>query len=373
MAATEVLQLLAPDGSAASEELPAELDPQRLVGWYRNMVLLRSFDRRALNLQRQGRIYFYAPASGQEAAQIGSAAALQDGDWMFPTYREAGACYQRGLSLQALADQLFGNARDLTKGRQMPNHFACAALRIVSISSPIATQIPQAAGCAIAQKIKRERAATLCYFGDGATSEGDFHAGMNFAGVFRAPCVFFCQNNQWAITVPVSRQTGSESIAIKAKAYGFEGYRVDGNDILAVYTSVKQALDKARAGGGPTLIEALTYRMGPHSTSDDPRRYRSESEVAEWERRDPIVRFERWLRSRGWLDDATVAAIERETAAEVEQAIRSAEAVDAPPPQSLFEDLYAEPTPRLREQQRELLGLIERGVVERITRTPLFG
>jgi TPP-dependent pyruvate/acetoin dehydrogenase alpha subunit len=262
-----------------------------------------------------------------------------------------------------LLDQVYGNATDLAKGRQMPNHWVSRRLRIVSISSPIATQIPQAAGLAYSQKLKRERAATMVYFGDGATSEGDFHAGMNFAGVLRAPCVFFCQNNQWAITLPVERQTASETIAVKAKAYGFDGVRIDGNDVLLVYKTVKAALEKARAGGGPTLIEALTYRMGPHSTSDDPRRYRPEDALEPWRTKDPIARYERTLRGLSVIDDAEIERIAAECRDEVSRAVEEAERTGPPAPETIFEDVYARPDARLERQRQELRDLLARGIV----------
>jgi pyruvate dehydrogenase E1 component alpha subunit len=361
VAVIEARNVLGPDGSA--ERPPAELSPERLVEIYRFLVTLRAFDTRSLNLNRQGRIHFFAPSTGQEAAIVGSAFALEREDWAFPTYRETGVCLVRGMSLRSLFDQIYGNATDLAKGRQMPNHWASREHRIASISSPVGTQIAQAPGCAYAQKLRRERAATIVYFGDGATSEGDFHAGMNFAGVLKVPCVFFCQNNQWAITVPCGNQTASESIAIKAAAYGFEGVRVDGNDVLAVYRTVRQALEKAWGGGGPTLIEALTYRIGPHSTSDDPRRYRSEREVEPWRARDPITRFERFLRKTGVLDDASVGRIVAEASEAVRLAAEAAEAAGAPAAATIFDDVYAAPTPALLEQRRELEELVRKGIV----------
>jgi 2-oxoisovalerate dehydrogenase E1 component alpha subunit len=295
---------------------------------------------------------------------VGSAFALERDDWIFPTYREQGALITRGVSLRTLYDQIFGNATDLVKGRQMPNHWASREHRVVSISSPIATQIPQATGFAYAQKLKRERNVTLCYMGEGNTSEGDFHAGMNFAGVWKAPVVFFCQNNQWAITVPFEKQTASGSIAVKAQAYGFEGVRVDGNDVLAVYRTVRQALEKARAGGGATLIEALTYRVGPHSTSDDPRRYRPDDAVEPWRQKDPIGRFEKLLRNLGHLDDARAKAVVDEASEAVRQAAEAAEKAGWPAAGTIFEDVFREPTPNLLEQKKELESLIARGIVK---------
>jgi 2-oxoisovalerate dehydrogenase E1 component alpha subunit len=361
MAVIEARSVLGPDGSA--EKVPSELTPERLLELYRLMVTLRAFDTRSLNLNRQGRIHFFAPATGQEAAIVGSAYALDREDWVFPTYREGGVLLVRGVPLRTLYDQIFGNATDLTKGRQMPNHWASREHRVVSISSPVGTQIAQAPGFAYAQKLKKERAATVCYLGDGATSEGDFHAGMNFAGVLKVPCVFFCQNNQWAITVPCARQMACESIAAKAAAYGFEGVRVDGNDVLAVYRTVRQALEKARSGGGPTLIEALTYRIGPHSTSDDPRRYRPESDVEPWRAKDPITRFERFLRKLGHLDEKGVKRTIDAASDAVREAAEAAEKAGPPPVASIFDDVYAQPTPLLREQRAELEDLIEKGVV----------
>jgi pyruvate dehydrogenase E1 component alpha subunit len=346
------------------------LAPDKLLEIYRCMVTLRAFDARCLNLNRQGRIHFFAPSIGQEGAIVGSASALDAEDWAFPTYREAGVLLTRGLSIRSMMDQIYGNATDLTKGRQMPNHWASKKLRVVSISSPIATQIPQAAGLAYSQKLKKERGCTIVYFGDGATSEGDFHAGMNFAGVWKAPCVFFCQNNQWAITVPLEKQTASESIAIKAKAYGFEGVRIDGNDVLGVHRAVTAALDKARSGGGPTLIEALTYRMGPHSTSDDPRRYRPEDVVEPWKQKDPLARFERRLREMALLDDAKIEAVAAHAKDEIHHAIEEAEKAGPPGPDTVFEDVYGKPTPILERQHAELLDLLARGILSdpRVTR-----
>jgi pyruvate dehydrogenase E1 component alpha subunit len=362
MSVVEARGVIGPDGSA--EAIPEDLGPERLLELYRLMVTLRALDTRSLNLNRQGRIHFFAPSTGQEASMVGSAYALGGEDWIFPTYREQGALITRGVSLRTIYDQIFGNGTDLTKGRQMPNHWASREKRVVSISSPIATQIPQATGFAYSQKIKRERGVTLCYMGEGNTSEGDFHAGMNFAGVWKCPVVFFCQNNQWAITVPFEKQTASGSIAIKASAYGFQGVRVDGNDVLAVYRTVQQAAEKARSGGGPTLVEALTYRIGPHSTSDDPRRYRPEDVVEPWRLKDPIQRFEKLLRLQGLLDDAAVERTVAEASEQVREAAEAAERVGPPPVATVFEDTYAKLTPNLHEQQKQLAQWIDDGIVK---------
>ncbi|MCX7808961.1 MAG: thiamine pyrophosphate-dependent enzyme, partial [Deltaproteobacteria bacterium] len=232
------------------------------------------------------------------------------------------------------------------------------AVNQVAWSSCIGPQLPQAVGAAMAAKRRGDPTVVLAFLGDGATSESDFHSAMNFAAIERPPVVLICQNNQWAISVPVSKQSASRTIAIKAKAYGLPGVRVDGNDVLASYVSIRQAVERARKGGGPTFIECLTYRMGPHSSSDDPTRYRSHAEVAEWEKRDPIVRLERFLRQRGLLDDAQKSAIEEELSRELEEAIRAVEGMPLPPRESLFEDVYAAPLPwHLKEEREALLGL----------------
>jgi pyruvate dehydrogenase E1 component alpha subunit len=243
------------------------------------MVRLRLLDQRMLTLQRQGRIGFYGTATGEEAAIIGSAFALKPQDWIFPALRQGAAALLRGYPLVEYISQCMGNAADKTKGRQMPSHYCYRPANFVSWSSCIGTQLPHAVGAAWAMKIRKDPYIAIAYMGDGATSEGDFHVAMNFAGVFKVPVVFFCQNNQWSISVNIKSQTASESIAIKSQAYGFDGVQVDGNDVLAVYEATRQAADHARSGKGPLLIEAITYRMGAHSSSDDPRLYREDSEV----------------------------------------------------------------------------------------------
>ncbi len=330
------------------------LPPEELIRLHSAMWRLRALDEKAMALQRSGRIGFYVPSSGQEAAEIGAGSALREGDWVFPSYRDHGIAMMRGYPLAALVGQLFGNRSDETRGRQMPNHWCDRSARIVSVSSPVATQLPHAVGAAYAVKLRRERAAVLVGFGDGGTSTGAFHAAMNFAGVFRVPLVFFCCNNQYAISVPFSKQTASGSVAVKADAYGFEGVRVDGNDPLAVLFVTRRALERARAGGGPTLVEAVTYRMGPHSTADDPTRYRTEEEVAAWAKRDPILRFARHLAARGILDEAGAGRAEEEAREEVNRVVRECEGAPPVPPESLVEDVYAEIPWHLKEQRNLL-------------------
>src|SRR5256884_2037566 len=274
-----------------------------LMRLYREMVRLRTLDKRRLAVQRQGGVGFYGACTGQEAATLASAIALEASDWIFPALREGGAMLLRGFPLVPCLCQVFGNSGDETKGRQMPSHMASRSVNQVSWSSCMGTQLPQAVGAAMAARIRGDRTVVAAYLGDGATSEGDFHVAMNFAGVFKAPVVFVCQNNHWAISVPTSKQTASESIAVKAVAYGFPGVKVDGNDAVAVYGAVKAAVDRARGGGGPTLVECETYRIGAHSSSDDPTRYRDEREVEVWRKRDPIERLRARLGADGlWTD-----------------------------------------------------------------------
>jgi pyruvate dehydrogenase E1 component alpha subunit len=336
-------------GPAPSDRLAGP----RLLEAYRTMALARALDERCLSLQRQGRIGFYAPHSGEEASLVGSALAMEADDWIFPAYRELTVALVRGVSLQAIVDQLFANAGDPSKGRQMPNHFAFRDAHFVSVSSPIGTQITQAVGAAMAARYRKAPVATLTYFGDGATSSNDFHAGLNFAGVYRAPTIFFCQNNEWAISLPRERQTRSATLAMKADAYGFPGVVVDGNDVRAVYEAVRAARARAVAGEGPTLIEAQVYRFGPHSTSDDPKRYRSDEELATARGRDPIHRLRTELTGAGLWDDAKDSALLEELRATIAATISRAEATPPVEPLSLFDDVFARPTPRLEEERAE--------------------
>ncbi len=328
------------------------------------MVLARTLDERGINLQRQGRIGFYAPMEGQEAAQVGCAWALSSKDWLVPAYRELAVALTRGVPLRQLVDQLYGSRADLTKGRQMPNHYGFAQYRFVTPSSPIGTQIVQAVGLALASRYKGEHVVAVPFFGDGATSSNDFHAGLNFAGVYRAPVVFFCQNNQWAISLPRAKQTRSATLAMKADAYGFPGVQVDGNDFRAVYRAVREARERALKGEGPTLVEAVTYRMGPHSTSDDPGRYRSNEELAQWKRRDPIERLRLQLAQEGHLTEAEFEQMQEEARAEVARTIREAEVEPPPDPESLFDDVYRVPPPSLVEEREEFRDLLREGVIK---------
>lgn len=358
--APELLQVLG-DFGQPTRGLDPGLAKQQLWELFRWMFLLRRIDEKMLLLQRQGRVAFYGPVSGQEASIIGSLYATQPTDWVYPALRESGAaCRMRGMPLDQLLAENFGSSLATQKGHQMPCHYAWRGANVVAWSSCIGTQLPQAAGTAMAIKYKGEKHVVIGYLGDGATSEADFHVALNFAGVYAAPVVFFCQNNQWAISVPASEQTASESFAVKAVAYGFPGVRVDGNDVLAVYRVTKDAIERARRGEGPTLIESVTYRMGPHSSSDDPTRYRDPRDEEAWKRRDPLDRFRRYLEDRGIWTREKEAELQAELDAEIGAAIEAAEKAGPPSPQSIIEDVYAEVPPRLRrefdEVQREMRG-----------------
>jgi pyruvate dehydrogenase E1 component alpha subunit len=352
--APELLQVLG-DFGKPTQGLDPGLDEPRLWDLFRWMLTLRTIDTKMLLLQRQGRVAFYGPVSGQEAAIVGSASALQKPDWIFPALREALGCSLiRGAPLATLLAENFGTALDVQKGRQMPSHYSYRPANVVAWSSVIATQLPHAAGAAMAMKYRGDKAVAIGYIGDGGTSEGDFHVALNFAGVYQAPAVFFIQNNQWAISVSAKAQTASESFAIKAHAYGFPGVLVDGNDVLAVFKVTRDAVERARRGDGPTLIEALTYRMGPHSSSDDPAKYRDPKEEQEWRGRDPIDRFRKFLTGRGIWTKAKEERLQSELDAFVADAIEKAETAGPPPVETLIEDVYAETPERLVRQFHEM-------------------
>ncbi|AZH27109.1 pyruvate dehydrogenase (acetyl-transferring) E1 component subunit alpha [Haloplanus aerogenes] len=357
------IQVLDADGELVGD-LP-DLSDSELVALYRHMRLARHFDERAVNLQRQGRMGTYPPLAGQEAAQVGSAMALDDGDWIAPSYREHAAVHVHGLSLSDILLYWMGHGAG---GWDTDANVLPAAV-------PIATQIPHTTGLALASKLRGEDsesprqtgnagdAVACAYFGDGATSEGDFHEGLNMAGVFDVPAVFVCNNNGWAISVPRERQTASPTLAGKAAAYGIDGVQVDGMDPLATYAVTRAAVEKARTPGDrsrPTLIEAVQYRFGAHTTADDPTVYRDEAEVEAWRRRDPIPRLERFLRETGRLDDDRIDDIEASIRTQVTEAIDRAEDTPRPNPDRMFADVYAEQSAELRAQQAYLHRLRDR-------------
>jgi pyruvate dehydrogenase E1 component alpha subunit/2-oxoisovalerate dehydrogenase E1 component alpha subunit len=349
-------QLVREDGTPVDETALDWVDRALARKLFQGMVRIRITDARMMALQRQGRIGFYGEVTGQEAAVVGSAAVSEPQDWIVPALREAGVGLFRGMTLDSYIAQIFGNAEDPSKGRQLPCHPCDRAHNYVVMSSCVSTQIPHAVGIAMAMKIAGDRG-KVCfgYMGDGGTSEGDFHVALNFAGVSRAPCVLICQNNQWAISTPGHVQTAAESIALKGAGYGVEGLRADGNDALAVYRVVKHAADKARRGDGPTFIELLTYRVSAHSSSDDPSRYRDEAVTEIWKgERDPIRRLEIFLGRRGWLAAGEREAMSQQIEAEVRDAIARQEAVGPPALETLIDDVFEQPTQRLREQLAEL-------------------
>jgi pyruvate dehydrogenase E1 component alpha subunit/2-oxoisovalerate dehydrogenase E1 component alpha subunit len=349
-----LLTVLREDGSA--DEAVRHVMPEELVlRAYEEIKRLRLLDARMILLQRQGRIGFYGACTGQEATPIATALAIEPSDWVFPALRESVMMLVRGFPLSTYIAQIFGNSGDVLKGRQMPSHMSGKSVNQVAWSSCIGPQVPQAVGAAWAAKIRREPTVVIGFMGDGATSEPDFHNAMNFAGVFRVPCVMICQNNHWAISVPSSRQTASETIAVKGRAYGVPSVRVDGNDVLAVYSVVTEAVKRARGGGGPTFIEAVTYRIGAHSTSDDPSRYRSQEEVDMWMKRDPMLRLRKHLEVRGLFDEAKDLELEQKLQAQIAEAIAAVEPLGPPARETIFDDVYAELPWHLAEQREQLL------------------
>jgi TPP-dependent pyruvate/acetoin dehydrogenase alpha subunit len=344
------------DGEDREEALEASgLSAEQAIEIYRWMLTVRTMDTRMVNLQRQGRIAFYGPITGQEAASVASGYAATKKDWVFPALREAVVAFMRGLTLDDGVAQLMGNENDRCKGRQMPCHYTLKEGNYYAMSSVIATQLSHATGAAHAAQISGDDAVMLTYIGDGGTSENDFHAALNWAGVFKLPVVFICQNNHWAITVHTKGQTKSDGYAVKAVAYGFDGLRVDGNDALAVYKATHDAIEKARSGGGPTLIEAVTYRMRGHTTSDDPRRYRDEEEVELWRTRDPIDRLRTFLVERDLWDDVQEQALAEEVKGQVDAAVKRQEQVGPPDEHTLVEDVFATVPAGLEEQFEELV------------------
>ncbi|TAM91601.1 thiamine pyrophosphate-dependent dehydrogenase E1 component subunit alpha [bacterium] len=324
---------------------------------YRLMVLCRAIDDRGYIMVRQGRAGFLAQTAGQEASQIGSAFTLEKKDWVFTTHRELGAALTKGMTPGQLLAHVLGKDLDPSKGRNMPSHYGDGELNIVTPSSVVGNKTPAAVGVAMAATIRKSGQVAMCYMGDGATSEGDTLAAFNFAGVFNAPAVFALQNNQYAISIDVKHQTKSRTFAEKASAFGFDGYLVDGNDVIACAEVSKFAIDKARSGGGPTLIEFLTYRYGPHSSADDDSRYRKKEEIELWRNtRDPIMRMRKYLTKQGLLDDASEAKMQEEIKHVVEQGLTEAEASPLPAPETVFDHAYATLLPHQIDEKIEIFG-----------------
>ncbi|ODQ94288.1 pyruvate dehydrogenase (acetyl-transferring) E1 component subunit alpha [Mycolicibacterium holsaticum] len=350
----ELVQLVAPDGTATAETRYRRDLPSETLCWlYESMVVTRELDVEFVNLQRQGELALFASCRGQEAAQIGATACLRKTDWLFPQYREIGAFLLRGITPAQMAAVWRGNWH---------GGLGFTDKCVAPISIPIGTQALHAVGAAMAAQRLDEDSVTLAFLGDGATSTGDAHEALNLAAVFQAPCVFFVQNNQWAISVPVSDQMAAPSIAHRAIGYGMPGIRVDGNDVLASFAVVSEAAERARQGGGPTLIEAVTYRMGPHTTSDDPTRYRDPDEVAHWAARDPIQRYRTYLRDAGvWTErlEERVVARSKRSRAELRDSVVGADDFDVA---EMFDTVYHDITPDLVSQRRELLAELAKEV-----------
>jgi len=351
----EVIRVMDDEGRVVHPEREPNLTGDELRRLFRAIVLQRILDDRMLKMQRHGRLGFYLQCIGEEAVPYGTAHALRPSDWIFTAYRETGAALYRGYPLRTFMCQMFGNAEDTVKGRQMPVHHSARNLNFVSISSPVGSQIPHAVGAAWAAKLQKKDDVVVGFFGEGATSTPTFHVSANFAAIYKIPVILICRNNGWAISVPRELQTASPTFAQKAVAYGMPGVLVDGNDILAMIHVIREAAARARRGEGPTLIEARTYRRGAHSTSDNPDGYRDPTEVTEWESRDPLDRLRDYMKARGELPDDFEATAQREANQEIRQAIAEADrAAPKPPLASLFEDVYAEVPWHLREQQAEL-------------------
>src|SRR2546425_838230 len=343
----ERLSILDSEGNldTALEPKLAADDLKRL---YRAMVLDRRLDERMLKLQRQGRIGTFAPIKGQEAAQIGSVFTLRPADWLVPSFRETGAMLWRGWPIEKLLSLYAGRLEGSSPGPEQ---------RDLPVTIPVATQLPHAVGIAYGIQYRGEDAVVMTYFGDGATSEGDFHEACNFAGVWHVPVVFVCQNNQWAISVPLKKQTNSRTIAQKAIAYGFPGIQVDGNDVLAVYAASREAVERARAGEGPTLIECVTYRLGVHTTADDPTKYRTDEEGKAWEQKDPLTRFRAYLEKKNLLEQG----LEQQIDDEIARAVQSFESLGPPAPLRMFDHASGEPPPHLLAQRAEGPERLRRG------------
>lgn len=344
----EYLSILNEKGEL-DNRLEPEIPQDDLLKFYRAMLLGRKFDERLLNLQRQGRIGTFPPISGQEAAHLGAVAVLRASDWFVPAFRETAAEIFRGRTLESIIIYNNGFNEGGAIGENLNN---------LPVSVPVGSQILHAVGLGWAINYRKKDDVVMTFFGDGATSQGDFHEGLNFAGVFQTPVIFVCQNNHWAISIPVAKQTRSKTLAQKAIAYGIPGIQVDGNDILAVYAAAQEAVDRARAGGGPTLIECVTYRLSVHTTADDPKRYRTDQEVEEWKTRDPLPRFQKYLVEKGFLSEEKIAGFESDVMEEIQAAIDRAEAQikTLGDPMDMFEHTFAEMPADLQAQKEWLAG-----------------
>jgi 2-oxoisovalerate dehydrogenase E1 component alpha subunit len=348
------LKILKQDGSIyAGSDMP-DMDEALAVKVYKTFAFHRVLDERMVASQRQGRLSFYMAALGEEAASVGGAAGLKPQDMIMSQYREQGALMFRGFSLDDFMNQMFSNEKDLGKGRQMPIHYGSSELNYMTISSPLGTQIPQATGYAYGQKLQGLDAVTLCYFGEGAASEGDFHAGLNMAAVHKAPVIFFCRNNGYAISTPSDEQFKGNGIASRGVGYGIKTLRVDGNDILAVIKATQTARKYALEEDAPVLIEAMSYRLGAHSTSDDPSGYRTREEEAKWQANDPILRMKNWLMAQNWWDEDKEKALYEKLREKVLAAVKVSEKISKPHIDTLITDVYDVPSTQLKAQLEQV-------------------
>ncbi len=343
-------RLLKQDGTLHEGARAPDLEHAKALAIYRAMVATRVLDERMLAAQRQGRLSFYMQCTGEEAAVIGATAALDDADMIMAQYREQGALVYRGFTFDEFMNQLFGNELDYGKGRQMPIHYGSRKLHYMTISSPLATQIPQATGYAYGQKLAGDGQCTTVFFGEGAASEGDFHAALNMAAVHEVPVIFFCRNNGYAISTPSIEQFAADGVAPRAFGYRMHVIRVDGNDILAVYSATREARRIAVEQNKPVLIEAMSYRLAAHSSSDDPSGYRSKKEEEAWREKDPILRMQRWLIDLDWWSEEEEKALQESLRREVLETMKRAEKRPPPPLDSLVTDVYADVTPELQRQ-----------------------
>jgi 2-oxoisovalerate dehydrogenase E1 component alpha subunit len=348
------LSVLQADGTLIKGAKGPKISQKLAQKIYRDMVYTRTLDERMVSAQRQGRLSFYITCTGEEASVAGTIAAFNDDDMVMGQYREHLALRFRGFTTEQFMSQLFSNIDDLGKGRQMPAHYGSRDLHFMTIRSPLATQIPQAAGYAYGQKLAGNNACTLCYFGDGAASEGDFHAGLNMAAVLKSPVVFVVRNNGYAISTPSSEQYAGDGIAPRGVAYGIKTIRVDGNDILAVYAAAVAARKIAVDQQQPVLIEAMSYRLGAHSTSDDPSGYRSHEEEETWRQKDPINRMKNWLLKQQWWDESRDEKLHKEYRSEILAELKLAEKRPKPPLEDLINDVYKTPPAHLLEQFESL-------------------
>ncbi|KAJ4700838.1 2-oxoisovalerate dehydrogenase subunit alpha 2, mitochondrial [Melia azedarach] len=339
----------------------AQLSKEVAVKMYGDMVTLQIMDFVLYEAQRQGRFSFYMTTIGEEAINIGSAAALKEDDLILPQYREPGVLLWRGYTLQQFTNQLFANKDDDGKGRQMPVHYGSKKHNYVTISSPIATQLPQAAGMAYSLKMDKKDACVVAYIGDGGTSEGDFHAGLNFAAVTEAPVVFICRNNGWAISTNISEQFRSDGIVVKGRGYGIKSIRVDGNDALAVYSAIRAAREIAVTEQKPVLVETLSYRVGHHSTSDDSTKYRTSDEIQYWKmERNPVNRFRNWIERNGWWSEQQESELRSSIRKQLLQAMQTAEKTEKPPITEMFSDVYDVLPANLLDQEKQLTESIRK-------------